>query len=103
MSVQAHSLTLTDEVYYLADNVSYVVRQPDPERTIAVLEITVRNDRSDEVRVDVGPDASRLVDEDSDEYRPIDPFDTRGASCSLLRTLRRTSPTTTATRRPRGM
>ena len=92
MSVQAHSLTLTDEVYYLADNVSYVVRQPDPERTIAVLEITARNDRSDQVRVNVGPDAFRLLDEDSDEYRPIDPFDTEGGFVHLAPNVPATQP-----------
>lgn len=75
MSVQAHSLTLTDEIYYLADNVAWVIRQPDPERTIAIVEITARNDRSDKVRVEVGPDAFRLLDEDSNEYAPINPFD----------------------------
>ena len=83
MSVQAHSLTLTDEIYYLADNVTYVVRQPDPDRTIAIVEITARNDRSDQVRVEVGPDAFRLLDEDSAEYAPIDPFDTDGGFVHL--------------------
>ncbi len=78
MSVQVHGLTLTDEIYYLADGVSYVVRQPDPRRTIAVVDITARNHRNAHVREGIGRDSFRLLDDVSNQYPPIDPFDTEG-------------------------
>ena len=83
MSVEAHSLTLTDEIYYLADEVSYVVRQPEPERTIAVVEITARNHRNTHVREGLGPDSFRLLDEDLNQHHPIDPFDTEAGFVRL--------------------
>ena len=83
MSVEVHGLTLTDEIYYLADGVSYVVRQPDPRRTIAVVEITARNHRNTHVREGIGRDSFRLLDEVSNQYPPIDPFDTEARFVSL--------------------
>jgi len=83
MSVEAHSLTLTDEIYYLADGVSHVVRQPDPRRTIAVVEITARNQRNVHVREGIGRDSFRLLDEVSNQYPPIDPFDTEAGFAQL--------------------
>ena len=77
ISVTVHNLFRADELYYQDNEVTYVVRHPDPDRTIAIVELTVRNDRSDEVRIDVGPDAYRLLDEDSNEYLPINPFEQR--------------------------
>ena len=83
MSVEVHGLTLTDEIYYLAAGVSYVVRQPDPRRTIAVVEITARNHRNTHVREGIGRDSFRLLDEESNQYPPIDPFDTGARFVSL--------------------
>ena len=77
ISVTVHDLVRADELYYQDHEVTYVVRHPDPDRTIAIVALTVRNDRSDEVRIDVGPDAYRLLDDDSNEYLPINPFEQR--------------------------
>ena len=78
ISLVVHSLTRADNLYYQDENqVTYAVRNTDPDRTIAIAWMTVRNDRSDEVRLDVGPDAYRLLDEDANEYMPINPFEQR--------------------------
>ena len=92
MSVQVHSLTLTDEVYYLANNLLHVIRQPDPGWTIAVLEITARNDRSDKLQLDINGEAFQLLDEHSNTYRPINPFNMHGEFVQLARNVPTNQP-----------
>jgi len=78
MSLTVYEVTLKDAVYYgeTKDGVAtyYKVRPSDPEKKLAVASITLRNDKSTRLVMNVDDKSYRLLDKAGAEYLSVDPF-----------------------------
>ncbi len=81
MSLVVYEVTLKDAVYYgeTKDNVAtyYRVKPSSPDMKLAVVSITIRNDKSTQIAMNVDDKSYRLLDKDGKEFLSIDPFKNR--------------------------
>jgi len=75
LSVTVWASQIRDEIYYQDnDGAIYVVRPSAPDLKLAVIQTTVRNDRSNTVIMDVNEESFTVLDADGSQYDPVNPF-----------------------------
>lgn len=68
---------LRDVIYYQQDDTTYAVRPTTPGNKLALVDATVRNDRSTSVIMNVDEKGYTLLDEKGTEYKSLNPFKVR--------------------------